>query len=93
MKKKNLLLIATIVFVVASIATPLLGLALLEPSYSNMFLITIIFVLASVGSVAYCDLWIEERRKEAQFEEDIKKAFKIHTRKEIKEMFKKIDNQ
>lgn len=92
--KKNLLLFATLFFTIASVAVPLLGFALLEPSASNLFIISMLFVLAVFGSVAYCDLWVQERRREAnEFEEDMKKAFKQMNREEMKAMFKQIDNQ
>lgn len=92
--KKNLLLFATLFFTITSVAVPLLGFALLEPSCSNLLIISMLFALAVLGSAAYCDLWIRERRREAnEFEEDMKKAFKQMKRDEMKEMFKQIDNQ
>lgn len=63
MKKKNLLLIATIFFIVCSFATPILGFAYLEPSYANLLIISFVFTASILCSIGYCDLWIEERRK------------------------------
>lgn len=61
--KKNLLLLATIFFIVCSFATPILGFIYLEPSYANLLIISVVFTAAILGSIGYCDLWIEERKK------------------------------
>ena len=92
--KKNLLLFATLFFTVTSVAFPLLGFYYLEPSMVNLLFICWFFTLSVFGSACYCDLWIRERRKEAnEFEEDIKKALTIHSREEMKAMFRELDKQ
>lgn len=87
--KKNLLFFATVFYAIASVATPLLGFALLEPSLTNLLLISMLFVMSVVATAIYCDKWLQERK----WERDVKTAFKIHSRKEMKAMFKKLDEE
>lgn len=87
--KKNLLLVATVFYAIASVATPLLGFALLEPSLTNLLLISMLFVMSVFATAIYCDKWLQERK----WERDISKAFKIHSRQEMKAMFKKLDEE
>lgn len=71
MKKKTLLLLATVFYAIASIVTPLLGFAYLEPSGANLMFICLLFCLSVCMSFTFCNLWIEKRRTESkQFEED-----------------------
>lgn len=63
MKKTTLLLAGTLFFVFGSIAFPLLGFALLEPSALNLFIICWFFLVSVLGSYAFCETWIKERRK------------------------------
>lgn len=61
--KKTFFLLLTLFNIIASVFIPLLGFILLEPSASNLFIISLLFTLSAIGSFAYCDLWIKEIRK------------------------------
>lgn len=92
--KKTLLTIATVFYIISTMAVPILGFALLEPTAGNLVLISLLFCASVFASVSYYDALIQHRRNEMnKFEEDIKKAFKIHTREEMKAMFKKLDKE
>jgi len=87
--KKNLLLFATVFYAIASVAVPLLGFYTLEPSLTNLLLISTLFVMSVFATAIYCDKWLQEKK----WEKDIKTAFKQLQRQEMKAMFKQIDNQ
>ncbi len=61
--KKNLLLLVTVFFLITSLVFPLLGFALLEPSRLNLFIICWFFMMCVIGTYAFCDAWIKERRE------------------------------
>jgi hypothetical protein len=63
--KKNLLLLGTVFFLITSLAFPLLGFALLEPSMVNLLFICLLFCMCVVGTYAFCDAWIKERREKS----------------------------
>lgn len=89
MKKKHLLLAGALFFTTASLAFPLLGFALLEPSMVNLLFICWFFALSCINSFFFITKWLKERR----FERDITIAFKQMQREEMKARFKQLDNQ
>jgi hypothetical protein len=60
--KKKLLLAGAMLFTVTSVAFPMLGFALLEPSMVNLLFICWFFAMSVAISFYFTTEWLKERR-------------------------------